>query len=225
MSFSSNCQRKQSAHRHQLTSKLGLSNEITGHTQIRGDALQVQRPIGPAARLKPRNTLISCCVPRRKWTTTPPHSDLSLHPSALPSSLQFVPLPHTSLFKMTLLHFTVNQLFCLTQSTGSASQPTRINRGAGCRAGSGCVVAERQKISGVDKWNNNNEKYLKNKATHSSSLWRISRDGQRCWKLRGWRKEVRSGEERDVEETTQVDAAALWRDVCVFGGRLREVGE
>lgn len=36
---------------------------------------------------------------------------------------------------------------------------------------------------------------------------------------------MRSGEKRDVEETTQVDAAALWRDVCVFGGRLREVGE
>lgn len=46
------------------------------------------------------------------------------------SSLQFVPLPHTSLFKMTLLHFTANQLFCLTQSTGSASQPAWINWGA-----------------------------------------------------------------------------------------------
>lgn len=35
---------------------------------------------------------------------------------------------------------------------------------------------------------------------------------------------MRSGEERDVEEMTQVDAAALWRDVCVFDS-LREVGE
>lgn len=29
---------------------------------------------------------------------------------------------------------------------------------------------------------------------------------------------MRSGEEGDVEETTQVDAAALWRDVCVCLG-------
>lgn len=37
---------------------------------------------------------------------------------------------------------------------------------------------------------------------------------------------MRSGEEGDVEETTQVDAAALWRDVCVcVWGRLRAVGE
>lgn len=156
LSFSSNCQRKQSAHRHQLTSKLGLSNEITGHTQTRGDALQVQRLSGPAARLKPRNTLSSPAVCHDANEQLPLHTPTS--PCTPPpsracskSSLQFVPLPHTSLFKMTLLHFTVNQLFCLTQSTGSASQPTRINRGAGCRAGSGCVVAERQKIEGADK--------------------------------------------------------------------------
>lgn len=60
----------------------------------------------------------------------------SLHPPLHPappcseSGLQFVPLPHTSLFKMTLLHFMVNQLFCLTQSAGSASQPARISWGA-----------------------------------------------------------------------------------------------
>lgn len=46
-------------------------------------------------------------------------------PSCSESGLQFVPLPYTSLFKMTLLHFMVNQLFCLTQSAGSASQPAR----------------------------------------------------------------------------------------------------
>lgn len=67
----------------------------------------------------------------------PPYTDLSSLLPASPSSscsesgLQFVPLPHTSLFKMTLLHFMVNQLFCLTQSTGSASQPARISWGAG----------------------------------------------------------------------------------------------
>lgn len=31
----------------------------------------------------------------------------------------------------------VNQLFCLTQSAGSASQPARINWGAGWRGGGG----------------------------------------------------------------------------------------
>lgn len=92
-------------------------------------------------------------TPTKKWTllmratmqisTPPPSPPLpSAHrirrpPPASPSSscsesgLQFVPLPHTSLFKMTLLHFMVNQLFCLTQSAGSASQPAQINWGAG----------------------------------------------------------------------------------------------
>lgn len=73
--------------------------------------------------------------------TLPLYADLSsLHPASPSSScsesgLQFVPLPHTSLFKMTLLHFMVNQLFCLTQSAGSASQPARINWGAGWGGG------------------------------------------------------------------------------------------
>lgn len=35
---------------------------------------------------------------------------------------------------MTLLHFMVNQLFCLTQSAGSASQPAQISRGGVWRA-------------------------------------------------------------------------------------------
>lgn len=117
---------------------------------MQGDALQVQHPSGPAARLKPRNRLSSPAVCHNANEQLPLHTPTSpcTPPPSRPcskSSLQFVPLPHTSLFKMTLLHFTVNQLFCLTQSTGSASQPTRINRGAGCRAGGCCVVVERDK--------------------------------------------------------------------------------
>lgn len=67
------------------------------------------------------------CRPR---TPPPPHS-------CSESGLQFVPLPYTSLFKMTLLHFMVNQLFCLTQSAGSASQPARLDWGAWGRGRAG----------------------------------------------------------------------------------------
>lgn len=49
-------------------------------------------------------------------------------PSALlprsSSGLQFVPLPHSSLFKMTFLHFMANQLFCFTRSASSATCPS-----------------------------------------------------------------------------------------------------
>lgn len=40
---------------------------------------------------------------------------------------------------MTLLHFMVNQLFCLTQFAGSASQPAQLSWGVGGLGGS--VVA------------------------------------------------------------------------------------
>lgn len=38
----------------------------------------------------------------------------------------------------------VNQLFCLTQSAGSASQPARINWGAGGAAAVGYSARERE---------------------------------------------------------------------------------
>lgn len=80
---------------------------------------------------------------------TPP-TTTSSSSSCSESSLQFVPLPHTSLFKMTLLHFTANQLFCLTQSTGSASQPARINWGAAAAAATALCVRRERTSGGGD---------------------------------------------------------------------------
>lgn len=80
----------------------------------------------------------------------PPPSTTSSSSSCSESSLQFVPLPHTSLFKMTLLHFTANQLFCLTQSTGSASQPARINWGAAAVAATALCVRRERTSGGGD---------------------------------------------------------------------------
>lgn len=52
---------------------------------------------------------------------------------------------------MTLLHFMVNQLFCLTQSAGSASQPARINWGAG-GSGGGVERGRQREGDGEYKW-------------------------------------------------------------------------
>lgn len=94
---------------------------------------------------------------RPLFMTPPPHSSCS------ESGLQFVPLPHTSLFKMTLLHFMVNQLFCLTQSAGSASQPARINWGAGWRSGG--VFRERERENQRDREGEREVEKVKKKNT------------------------------------------------------------
>lgn len=99
-------------------------------------------------------SLPSLTCPTLKTTpplrSLPPPSTTSSSSSCSESSLQFVPLPHTSLFKMTLLHFTANQLFCLTQSTGSASQPARINWGAAAAAATALCVRQERTSGGGD---------------------------------------------------------------------------
>lgn len=113
-------------------------------------------------------------------------------PSALlprsSSGLQFVPLPHSSLFKMTFLHFMANQLFCFTRSASSASPTCPSTRQWGKK--------ERKRTTGGGG------------GTNSTTRWHIQRDANKSQELRswgGWRGEW-TEEGRDIK---QVDACSM----------------
>lgn len=98
----------------------------------------------------------------------------------------------------------VNQLFCLTQSAGSASQPARLNWGAGGGGGGGVAMVvfgerERERASNREMRRGTNGTLADTSAGMSEEL--------ESWKLVSG--EARSGEE--VGEATQVEATVAER--------------